>query len=115
MQYRIKHPSADTIRVVDDGTWCGAGEVQITFFKDGKCVVEPIVPFSEHRLVGLTAAVYTHVPSEVVEKFIALYEGVEVPEVPEKPLCEVRASISDESVQIAARKIVDTFCTKGSK
>lgn len=74
MRYKIKHPMADTISVVNGlGTHAGANTSEIAFFHKGEWVVSPIEPFADYHDGSdwdADTAVYPYVPNNLIESFL---------------------------------------------
>lgn len=73
MKFRIIHPMADTISVINGfGAYAGENTSEIAFFCDGEFVVEPIEPFAKYH-DGSTedSAVYPWVPNDLIQAFLA--------------------------------------------
>lgn len=75
MRYKIKHPMADTISVVNGlGTYAGATTSEVAFFHKGEWVVCPIEPFADYHDGSdwdADTAVYPYVPNDLIESFLA--------------------------------------------
>ena len=73
MRYKIKHPMADTISVVNHSfAYAGENTSEVAFFHKGEWVVSPIEPFADyHDGSALDTAVYGWVPNVLIEAFLA--------------------------------------------
>ena len=75
MRYKIKHPMADTISVVNGlGTYAGANTSEVAFFFKGEWVVSPIEPFADYHDGSdwdADTAVYPYVPNDLINAFLA--------------------------------------------
>lgn len=74
MRYKIKHPMADTLSVVNGlGTYAGANTSEIAFFHKGEWVVTPIEPFADYHDGSdwdADTAVYPYVPNDLITAFL---------------------------------------------
>ena len=77
MRYKIKHPMADTMSVVNGlGTYSDTNySSEVAFFLKGEWVVSPIEPFADyHEGSGCgwdaDTAVYAYVPNDLIEAFL---------------------------------------------
>lgn len=75
MRYKIKHPIADTISVVNhQGAYAGENTSEIAFFHKGDWVVSPIEPFADYHdgsPEDADTAVYHYVPNDLINAFLA--------------------------------------------
>ena len=73
MRYKIKHPMADTISVVNHSiAYAGKNSSEVAFFLRGEWVTEPIEPFADyHDGSELDSAVYGWVPNKLTDAFLA--------------------------------------------
>ena len=74
MRYKIKHPMADTISVVNAlGTYSGTNSSEVAFFHKGEWVVTPIEPFADYHDGSpddADTAVYPWVPNDLINAFL---------------------------------------------
>lgn len=73
MRYKIKHPMADQISVVNHSfAYAGENTSEIAFFLRGEWVTEPIEPFADyHDGSDWDTAVYAYVPNDLIQAFLA--------------------------------------------
>jgi hypothetical protein len=73
MRYKIKHPMADTISVVNHSlAYAGKNSSEVAFFHKGEWVVTPIEPFADyHDGSDSDSAVYGWVPNKLIDAFLA--------------------------------------------
>jgi len=74
MRYKIKHPMADTISVVNHSfAYAGENTSEVAFFLKGEWVVSPIEPFADYHDGSdwdADTAVYPYVPNDLIESFL---------------------------------------------
>jgi hypothetical protein len=75
---KINHPLATSISVQDtEHHYCTPGKSsEIAFFKAGKFVTEFIEPFEKYSMGNQgETMVYSFVPNELIEEFLAAHEA----------------------------------------
>lgn len=74
MRYKINHPMADTISVVNGfGTYAGTNTSEVAFFFKGDWVVAAIEPFADYHDGSdwdADTAVYPYVPNDLIKSFL---------------------------------------------
>lgn len=71
--YKIIHPKADEISVIDHGMAMARKGIssEIAFFLNGDWVTDPIEPFADYHDGSFSdTAVYSYVPNELVNAFL---------------------------------------------
>lgn len=77
MRYRINHPMANRMSVIDHHiAYSGKGTSELAFFQGRKWVTEPIPEFAAyHDNSDSDTAVYGWVPNKLVEEFLEKYQA----------------------------------------
>lgn len=79
MRYKIKHPMADTMSVIDHSlAYSGKKSSELAFFHRGEWIVRPIPEFAQYHdgtPEDHDTAVYPWVPNELIKSFLEKYSA----------------------------------------